>query len=69
MGCLIEFHALKMAVFSIVTAAFFQKDGLWPVRETVSGRNARYPVRKDIMRSSVGGIVSLTVSGKSGEGI
>jgi len=66
-GSLKPSRTLKMTGFSIVTGAFFRKNGLGPVRETVSGKNAQYPVRRDIMRSSVGGIVSPTAPGKSGE--
>ena len=32
MACLMPFHAPKMTVFSIVTAAFFPKHGQWPGR-------------------------------------
>jgi len=50
-SCRTEYHAQKMTVFSIVTAAFFRNN----VLGANQGKYARYPVRRYIMRSSVGG--------------
>ena len=63
--CLTEFHTLKMTVFSIVTAAFFRKN----VLVDLSGKRCMYPLLRNIMRSSMRGIVSPTGSGECGEGI
>jgi hypothetical protein len=64
-GSLKSSRALNMTVFSIVTAAFFPNNGLGLDRETVSGKNARQPFRRDIMRFSIGENIPLTVRGVS----